>query len=47
MLRHACSSALANRGHDTRALQAYRAARRICASQESAAAVLSTVAVVS
>jgi type 1 fimbriae regulatory protein FimB/type 1 fimbriae regulatory protein FimE len=23
MLRHACGSALANKGHDTRALQAY------------------------
>jgi len=25
MLRHACGFALANKGHDTRALQAYRA----------------------
>lgn len=28
MLRHACGYALANRGHDTRALQAYRSRRR-------------------
>jgi site-specific recombinase XerD len=29
MLRHACGFALANAGHDTRALQAYRGHRNI------------------
>lgn len=29
MLRHACGYALANRGHDTRALQAYLGHRNI------------------
>jgi site-specific recombinase XerD len=29
MLRHACGFALANKGHDTRALQAYRGHRNI------------------
>jgi site-specific recombinase XerD len=28
MLRHACGDALANRGHDTRALQAYLSSTR-------------------
>jgi type 1 fimbriae regulatory protein FimB/type 1 fimbriae regulatory protein FimE len=29
MLRHACGSALANKGHDTRALQSYLGHRNI------------------